>query len=77
MGDTPRKEVVMSEERLVDIEVKLAHQEQTIVELNDAVTEQQAKITELEALCNRLIDRVRSISDSATDAPHDDRPPHY
>lgn len=67
----------MSEDRLVDIEVKLAHQEQTIIELNDVVTEQQAKLTELEALCSKLIDRVRTISDTAIDAPHDDRPPHY
>ncbi len=67
----------MSEDRLVDIEIKLAHQEQTIIELNDVVTEQQVKITELEALCSKLIDRVRTIADTATDAPHDDRPPHY
>ena len=67
----------MSEERLVDIEVKLAHQEQLLSDLDAVVTDQQAKIMQLEALCNELIERVRSFADGATDAPHDDRPPHY
>ena len=67
----------MSEERLVDIEVKLAHQEQSMLELNDVVTAQQAKIMQLEELCNKLIERVRAMTDATTDAPHDERPPHY
>lgn len=67
----------MSEERLVDIEVKLAHQEQLLSDLDQVVTDQQAKIMRLEELCNQLIERVRSGGDGATDAPHDDRPPHY
>ena len=67
----------MTEQRLVDIEIKLAHQEQTISELNDVVTEQQARLIELDALCHKLIDRVRAVADGATDAQHDDRPPHY
>ena len=32
----------MSEDRLIDIESKLAHQEQLLNELNDVITEQQA-----------------------------------
>ena len=50
----------MSEERLVDIEVKLAHQEQLLIDLDQVVTDQQAKIMRLEELCNELIERVRS-----------------
>lgn len=67
----------MSEDRLVDIEVKLAHQEQTIIELNDVVTSQQARIMQLEELFEKLLDRVRAMDSGATDAPHDDAPPHY
>ena len=67
----------MSEDRLVDIEVKLAHQEQLLIDLDQVVTDQQAKIMRLEELCNELIERVRAAGDGATDAPHDDRPPHY
>ena len=67
----------MSEERLVDIEIKLAHQEQLLEDLDNVVTEQQAKIMQLEGLCNRLIDRVQSFGESSVDAPQDERPPHY
>ncbi len=68
----------MSEDRLIDIESKLAHQDQLMLELNDVVTEQQAKIMQLEQLCNSLLARVRAISEAAPgDVPQDDRPPHY
>lgn len=67
----------MSEERLVDIEIKLAHQDQLLSDLDMVVTEQQAKIMQLEALCNKLIDRVRSFAESSFDAPQDEKPPHY
>ena len=68
----------MSEERFIDLETRLAHQDQLLHELNDVVTAQQAKIMQLDELCRSLIDRVRSIGDdvSAGD-PSDERPPHY
>lgn len=68
----------MSEMRLVDIESKLAHQEHLLLELNDVVTRQQATITQLEDLCNALLDRVRSIAEAMPEPGDDDeRPPHY
>jgi len=68
----------MSEERLVDIEVKLAHQDQLLVDLNDVVTKQQEKIMELEQLCASLVDRVRSIGEaSPVGGAQDEQPPHY
>jgi len=67
----------MSEERIVDIEVKLAHQEQIVSELNDVVTQQQAKLMQLEELCTSLIQRVRSIGDGDANPEQDERPPHY
>jgi len=68
----------MSEERLVEIETKLAHQDQLMYELNDVVTLQQQKIMRLEELCNSLVDRVRVIGDAVPgDSPQDERPPHY
>ena len=68
----------MSEERFIDLESRLAHQDQLLHELYDVVTAQQAKIMPLDELCRSLIDRVRSIGDgvSAGDAG-DERPPHY
>ena len=68
----------MSEDRFETIESKLAHQEQLLNELNDVVTEQQAKLMQLEELCKSLISRVRSIGEAMPAAgAGDERPPHY
>ena len=68
----------MSEERFVDLESRLAHQDQLLNQLNDAVTAQQATIMQLEALCKSLLERVRSMSDAAPAADSgDEQPPHY
>ena len=79
MGPISRKrEATMSEERLVDIEFKLAHQDQLLSELNDVVTKQQQKIMQIEELCGSLIDRVRTIGEALpADTARDERPPHY
>jgi SlyX protein len=68
----------MSEERLVELESRLAHQDQMLHELNEVVTDQQAKLMQLDELCRTLIDRVRAVGEGAeTAAPEDERPPHY
>lgn len=68
----------MDDERLIDIESKLSHQEHLLTELNAVLTGQQAQITRLEALCETLIERLRSVAEneSPTD-PTNERPPHY
>jgi len=68
----------MSEDRLIDIESKLAHQEQLLIELNDVLTEQQGRLMQLEQLSTSLLERVRAIGDATPeDGPVDERPPHY
>lgn len=68
----------MSEDRLIDIESKLAHQEQLLIELNEVLTEQQARVMQLERLSTSLIERIRAIGEGAPDdGPTDERPPHY
>lgn len=68
----------MSEERFVDLESRLAHMDQMLHELNDVVTEQQARITQLEELSRTLRDRIRSLGeDGPAGDPLDERPPHY
>ena len=70
--------MAMDENRLVDIETKIVHQEDLLDTLNAVVTEQAAQIARLEELNRSLIDRVRSMAEaSAVDGPQDDRPPHY
>lgn len=68
----------MSEERFIDLESRLAHQDQMLNELNDVVTAQQAHLMQLEELCRSLIDRVKSIGEGVHSGDaEDERPPHY
>lgn len=68
----------MSEERLVNIESQMAHQDQLMHELNDVVTLQAEKIMRLEELYNALTDRIRAIGEAVSNSgSEDDRPPHY
>ena len=68
----------MSEERFIDLETRVAHQDQLLNDLNDVVTAQQAKIMQLEELCKSLLGRVRSIGEAMPEGESgDERPPHY
>lgn len=68
----------MDEERFIDLESRLAHQDQLLHDLNEVVTGQQARLMQLEELCRSLIERVRAIGDGAgAGDPGDERPPHY
>ena len=69
----------MSEERLVEIETKIAFQEETIKDLNDVLYEQQQEIERLGSLCDALVKRVKEFSEFApgVGAPANEKPPHY
>ena len=68
----------MSEQRFVDLETKLAHQEHLLLELNDVITKQQENIMRLEKLCDSIIERVRALGEAApSGADVDEKPPHY
>ena len=68
----------VDDEKIVDIETKLAHQEHLLSALNDALTNQQAQIAELEHLCQSLLERLRAMSEAGAGNDNDDeRPPHY
>jgi SlyX protein len=68
----------MIEERLVDLETKLAYQEDTIQALNQVVCEQQKQIDQLAATCKLLVDRIRQLPVPAEiDNILDEKPPHY
>ena len=68
----------MSEERFIDLETRMAHQDQLLNELNDVVTAQQSKIMQLEELCKSLLGRVRSLGEAIPESdPGEERPPHY
>ena len=69
----------MSEERLVEIETKIAFQEQTIEDLNDVLYKQQQEIERLGSICDTLVKRVKELSEftPGIDAPANEKPPHY
>ncbi len=67
-----------NEDRLVDIEIRIARQEDMIDTLNKTVYEQRKKIDELEALCTALARHIREIRDAANErGPANEKPPHY
>lgn len=76
MNDNDNREY---DTRLVDIETKLAFQEDMVHELNKTVYLQQKKIEQMEATITQLQDRVKSISnpDPQKIDPADEIPPHY
>jgi SlyX protein len=61
--------------RFIDIEIKLAHQEHLVESLNERVYQQQQQIDKLENLIAAMAERIRT-RDSAQ-APINERPPHY
>ena len=68
----------MSNERLTEIETKLAFQENTINQLNEVVCRQQDEIDRLSALLKIIKDQMNLSSgiESGNDLK-DDKPPHY
>lgn len=67
-----------TEDRLVDIEIKIARQEDLVDTLNKTIYAQQKKIDELEALCTALARHIKDIRDAAGEGgPANEKPPHY
>jgi len=66
----------MSEQRLIEIETKLAHQEHLIDELNNVITKQQATIDQLETALKVLVKRSRE-PEAPPVGPANEKPPHY
>lgn len=68
----------MTEDRLIEIEIKLTHQEDAVEALNRVVCQQQKKIDHLEAICEALIRHVKELSDGAAEQrTTNETPPHY
>lgn len=68
----------MADDRLIDIETRIAHQEHTVAELDDALSSQQAQIANLELLVKVLTDRVKAISEATPGGGEGEAPPpHY
>ena len=65
-------------DRLTEIEIKIAHIEQSLNELSDVLYQQQTLITRLESGFNELKGRVLDADKSPTgNNPDGEKPPHY
>jgi len=64
--------------RIETLEVRIAHQERIIEDLNKSVTDQWQQIDALARQIERMADRLRRLEDNApsSDAP-EPPPPHY
>jgi SlyX protein len=69
---------LVDDEKVIDIETKLAHQEHLLSALDNALSNQQSQISALEHLCQSLVERIRVLSEAGGgNGDDDERPPHY
>ena len=65
------------EDRFVDIEIKLAHQEDLVDSLNQTVYQQARRIDQLETMVQQLAEHLRTLREVGQLNPVNERPPHY
>jgi SlyX protein len=69
---------MVTEDRFMEIEIKISRQEDMLDALNQVVYQQQKKIDNLEALCSTLAGHLKNTSDTGSTPNLDnERPPHY
>ncbi|MCF7353637.1 SlyX family protein [Vibrio sp. CK2-1] len=65
-------------QRIDDLECQVAFQEQTINELNDALSQQQLLITRMQDQMKFVVGKVKNLDASnLADASEETPPPHY
>lgn len=68
----------MNDERLITLEIKSTHQEETIQKLDKAIQEQQKRIETLETANKYLMGKFNALRESVDiDSDNEPPPPHY
>lgn len=69
----------MNDDRIIELEIKAAYQDDLLQALNQIVSQQQLQIDRLEATCKLLNERINSLSveGSAGGENVEEIPPHY
>ena len=68
----------MNDDRIIELEIKVAYQEDLLQELNKIVGQQQQQIDRLESTCRLLNERIKRVSIESGSAENSDEvPPHY
>jgi len=63
-------------DRIADLEVHIAHQDQTIEDLNAVVLRQGEDITRLTRRLDKMLSQIQALEDAA-EGPENRPPPHY
>ena len=63
------------ESRIADLEMRMAHQEKTIGELNDIITDQWKKLEAMDRHLQHFGEEVEALA--ANDMTPNQKPPHY
>lgn len=67
----------MSDEKIIDIETRIAYQDDTIQQLSDVMYRQQQQIEKLEKTVQLLVGKIQGLSENNPEKTIDERPPHY
>jgi SlyX protein len=66
------------DDRLIEIETRIAYQEDALRTLSDALARQQLDLDRLQRLCQSLQSRLEAGGDTVAPASlEEERPPHY
>ncbi len=68
--------MISTEQRIDELEMRVAHQDKTIAELNDIVTAQWKKLEMMERQLRRLGEELEAMDSQDAPAAHQ-KPPHY
>lgn len=67
-----------TEQNVIDLEMRIAHQDLLLEQLNQIVYQQQTKMDQLETAIIQLAKRVSQSGGATPDiGPHNEKPPHY
>lgn len=67
----------MSEARFIELEIKVAYQEDLLLALNQIVSEQRQQLDRLEASNRALHERLKNLQLDGPEQAIDQTPPHY
>lgn len=67
----------MTEEKLIDIETRLAYQDDAIQALSDVIYQQQQQIDKMEKQLQLMVGKLQDLSQNQPNNLDHERPPHY
>ena len=65
------------EERLDELEIKVAYQDDTLAQLNEVIIRQQRELDRLKQALLEMREQVQGLSATVARKPEDELPPHY